>query len=70
MSTLSHRHQTRSSQGEAGPFAGMRHGTRHAAGVAIGAHEIVAGVPNGADQQIVRTFGTYTAALQALADGL
>jgi transposase len=35
----------------------------------IGAHEIVACVPDGHDQQIVRTFGTYTAALQTLGDG-
>jgi len=68
MSTLSTRHRTRSSQGEARPFAGMRQVTPHAAGVDIGAHEIVAGVPDGDDQQIVRPFGTYTADLQTLAD--
>jgi transposase len=40
----------------------------HAAGVDIGAHEIMACVPNGDDQQLVRAFGTYTAALDTLAD--
>jgi transposase len=70
MSKLSQRHRARSSQGEARPFAGMRQVSPHAAGVDIGAHEIVVCVPDGADQQIVRTFGTYTAALQTLADWL
>jgi transposase len=46
----------------------MRKVTSNAAGVDIGAHEIVACVPDGDDQQIVRTFGTYTADLQTLAD--
>ena len=35
----------------------------------MGAHAIVACVPDGADQQLVRTFGTSTAALQTRADG-
>ena len=68
MSTLSRRHRARSAQGEARPFAGMRKITAQAAGVDIGAHEIVVCVPDGEDQQIVRTFGTYTADLQTLAD--
>jgi len=68
MSRLSKRHRTRSAQGEARPFAGMRKVTPHAAGVDIGAHEIVACVPDGEDQQIVRTFGTYTTDLHTLAD--
>jgi transposase len=68
MSTRSKRHRARSSQGEARPFAGMRPVTPHAAGVDIGAHEIVACVPDGADPQIVRTFGPYTADLQTRAD--
>jgi transposase len=70
MSKLSRRHRVQASQGEARPFAGMRKITAHAAGVDIGAHEIVACVPDGEDQQIVRTFGTYTADLQTLADWL
>ena len=61
MSTRSRRHRARSSQGEARPFAGMRQITSQAAGVDIGAHEMVARVPDGEDHQIVRTFGTYTA---------
>ena len=68
MSKLSKRHRTRSAQGETRPFEGMRTVNPHAAGVDIGAHEIVACVPDGDDQQIVRTFGTYTADLQTLAD--
>ena len=68
MSKLSRRHRARSSQGEARPFAGMRKITSQAAGVDIGAHEIVACVPDGEDHQIVRTFGTYTAELQTLAN--
>jgi transposase len=68
MSKLSKRTRSRSSQGEARPFAGMRQVNRHAAGVDIGAHAIMACVPDGDDQQLVRAFGTYTADLDALAD--
>jgi transposase len=68
MSKLSQRHRGRSSQSEARPFAGMRQVNRHAAGVDIGAHEIMACVPDGDDQQLVRAFGTYTADLDTLAD--
>ena len=46
----------------------MRQITPHAAGVDMGAHEIVACVPDGEDQPIVRTFGPSTADLQTLAD--
>ena len=70
MSKLSRRHRAQASQGEARPFAGMRKITLQAAGVDIGAHAIVACVPDGEEQQLVRTFGTYTADLQTLADGL
>jgi hypothetical protein len=42
--------------------------TAHAAGVDIGAHERMACVPDGNNQQLVRAFGTYTADLDALAD--
>ena len=69
MSRLSTRHRIRSAQGEARPFAGMRTVTPHAAGVDIGAHELVACVPDGEDQQIVRTCGTSTTDLHTLADG-
>lgn len=68
MSKLSRRHRAQASHGEARPFAGLRKLTAHAAGVDIGAHELVACVPDGDDQQIVRTFGTSTADLQTLAD--
>jgi len=46
----------------------MRQITSQAAGVERGAPALVAGVPAGEDQQIVRTCGTYTADLQTLAD--
>ncbi len=68
MSKLRKRNRARSSQGETRPFEGMRQVNPHAAGVDIGAHEIVACVPDGDDQQIVRTFGTDTVDLQTLAD--
>jgi transposase len=45
----------------------MRQVNPHAAGVDIGAQEIVACVPDGHDRQIVRPFGTSTADLHALA---
>jgi hypothetical protein len=60
MSKLSKRHRVRSSQGEMHPFEGRRTVNPHAAGVDIGAHEIMACVPDGDDQQLVRAFGTYT----------
>ena len=68
MSKLSKRNHTRASQGEIRPFEGMRQVNPHAAGVDIGAHEMMACVPDGDDQQIVRVFGTYTVDLETLAD--
>ena len=68
MRKLSRRHRTRSSHGATSPFEGMRTVNPHAAGVDIGAHAIMACVPDGDDQQIVRAFGTYTADLESLAD--
>lgn len=72
MSKLS---QVKSHQAEVRPFAGMTHVHPHAAGVDIGAHEIVVCIsgpadPNGGDTQIVRTFGTYTADLLTIAQWL
>lgn len=67
MRPLSKRHHRRASQGEARPCEGRRQVNAPAAGGDIGAHEIVAGVPDGAAQQSVRTFGPDTAALDALA---
>lgn len=51
------------------PFAGMRKMRATAAGLDIGAHEIVGCVP-GEDEsmQEVETFGTYTSDLQAIGD--
>ena len=67
MSTLSRRLRARLSQGDTRPFEGRRTVNLHAAGVDIGAHEIMACVPDGDDQQLVRAFGTSTADLEALA---
>src|SRR5262245_62149147 len=69
MRQWSKRHRARSSQGAIRAFDGMRNVNAYAAGGDIGAHEIMAGVPDGDDQQSVRAFGTDTAALDALADG-
>lgn len=52
---------------EAHPFAGLRPVNPHAAGVDIGATEIVACIPGDATTQLVRAFGTYTIDLHALA---
>ncbi|MBM3224156.1 MAG: hypothetical protein FJZ47_10170, partial [Candidatus Tectomicrobia bacterium] len=68
MSRLRKRHRTSSAQGEARPCAGMRQVTLGAAGGDRGAHAIVAGVPDGDAQQIVRTCGTYTTERPTLAD--
>ena len=68
MRKLSRRHRPRSSQGATRPFEGMRTVNPHAAGVDIGAQAIMACVPDGDDQQIVRACGTSTAALESLAD--
>ena len=68
MSTLSRRHRARSSQGETRPFEGMRTVNPHAAGVDIGAHEIMACGPDGDDQQLVRAFGTSTVDRESLVD--
>lgn len=68
MSKLSKRH--RRSVTESRPFEGLSRIHLHAAGVDIGAHEIMVCVPGPDDTQLVRAFGTYTADLYALADWL
>ena len=65
MSTRSTRHRACSSQGEIRSFEGMSKINTATAGVDIGAHEIMACVPDGDDQQLVRAFGTYTAEFQS-----
>ncbi len=52
------------------PFEGLERIQPSAAGVDIGAHEIMVCVPGPENTQIVRAFGSYTADLQALADWL
>jgi len=51
---------------EAHPFAGMSRVNKDAAGVDIGAEEIVVCVAGGEQTQIVKAFGNYTADLQAI----
>ena len=49
---------------EAHPFAGMSQVNQDAAGVDIGAEEIVVCVPGAGNTQIVKAFGNYTVDLQ------
>jgi transposase len=51
---------------EARPFAGMSQVHSNAAGVDIGAHEIMVCVPGTETTQLVRAFGSYTVDLQAI----
>jgi transposase len=52
---------------EARPFEGLSKVNAHAAGVDIGATEIVACVPGGNEIQLVKAFGNYTVDLKAIA---
>lgn len=52
---------------EARPFEGLSRVNHHAAGVDIGATEIVACVPGGEEVQLVKGFGNYTVDLKAIA---
>ena len=52
---------------EARPYDGLSKVNHHAAGVDIGATEIVACVPDGDEIQLVKGFGNYTVDLQAIA---
>jgi len=53
---------------EARPFQGMSLVNQNAAGVDIGAHEIMVCVPGPDNTQLVRSFGNYTADLYAIAN--
>jgi transposase len=55
---------------EARPFQGMSLVNQNAAGVDIGAHEIMVCVPGPDNTQLVRSFGNYTADLYAIAKWL
>lgn len=63
MSRLSKRNEATAEQR---PFAGMRRVHPKAAGVDIGAHEIMVCVVGSEATQLVRAFGSYTADLQAI----
>jgi transposase len=52
---------------EARPFQGMNLVNQNAAGVDIGAHEIMVCVPGPEHSQLVRSFGNYTVDLYAIA---
>lgn len=52
------------------PFTGMGQVNPKAAGVDIGAQEIVVCIGGGANEQLVRSFGTYTVDLRAIANWL
>lgn len=67
MSRLS---QPNISLAEARPFQGMSVVNQHAAGVDIGAHEIMVCVPGPDNTQLVRSFGNYTTDLYAIAKWL
>lgn len=58
------------SQIEVRPFDGLSRIQPHAAGMDIGAHEIVVCVPGPDSTQIVRAFGTYTTDLHDIAQWL
>jgi hypothetical protein len=55
---------------EARPFQGMNSVNQDAAGVDIGAHEIMVCVPGPDNTQLVRSFGNYTADLYSIASWL
>ena len=55
---------------ESRPFQGMSTVHQDAAGVDIGAHEIMVCIPGADHTQLVRSFGTYTADLYAIAKWL
>lgn len=57
-------------QGEIRSLEGLPVINPHAAGADIGAQQIFVCIPGPDQTQIVRSFGTYTADLQALADWL
>jgi len=59
-----------SAQGEIRSTEGLPVVNPHAAGADIGAQEIYVCIPGPDQTQIVRSFGTYTADLHAIADWL
>ncbi|MCL6511956.1 MAG: IS110 family transposase [Anaerolineae bacterium] len=64
---MSKLNQLNPSLSQARPFAAMSRVNPHAAGVDLGAHEIMVCVPGDQSTQLVRSFGNYTADLQAIA---
>jgi hypothetical protein len=70
MSKLSKRGLSSAAPAEVRPFGGLTRIQPHAAGVDIGAHEIVICIPGPGATQLVRTFGNYTEDLHAIADWL
>lgn len=70
MSKLSQSKRQANPAGELRPFAGLQRLQPHAAGIDIGAHEILICVPGSDNTQLVRTFGNYTADLHTIATWL
>jgi hypothetical protein len=66
MSKLSRTHRGGVPISDPHPWEGLTRIQPHAAGLDIGAHEIMACAPGPNDTQDVRAFGTYTADLHAL----
>jgi hypothetical protein len=67
VSHLRNRHRIRSAQGEARPCAGRHQVHPHAAGGDLGAHAMMACLPDGAAPPLGRAFGPSPADLDALA---
>jgi transposase len=64
---MKHRRKRTKGMEEVRPFEGLSKVNENAAGVDIGATEIVACVPGGEEIQLVKAFGNYTVDLQAIA---
>ena len=63
---MKRKNKRRSGKEEAHPFRGLSQVNPNAAGIDIGAEEIVVCAPGPENTQIVKTFGNYTADLQAI----
>jgi hypothetical protein len=63
---MKHKRKRTKGMEEVRPFDGLSKVNENAAGVDIGATEIVACVPGGDEIQLVKAFGNYTVDLQAI----
>lgn len=67
---MKHKRKRTKGMEEVRPFEGLSKVNQNAAGVDIGATEIVACVPGGEEVQLVKAFGNYTVDLQAICEWL